>query len=112
MRSHNSRLLPSFVQTARNKTAQLLRLVDQKRQHHHHGKHHGEMLLAMAVVVLKVIALIFQDIARLIFHLPPSTSTSHQAINSALAHPQVCYPAKVLGLTIAYFPILSECSTA
>src|SRR5437016_1099718 len=42
------------------RTAQLLRLVDQKRQHHHHGKHHGEMLLAMAVVVLKVVALIFQ----------------------------------------------------
>ena len=45
-------------------------------------------------VVLKVVALIFQGIERLIFNLPASTSTSHQAINSALAHPQVCYQLK------------------
>ena len=62
----------------------------------------------MPVVMLKVVALIFQGIERLIFNLPPSTSPSHQAINSALAHPQVCYPAKVLALTIAYFPILNK----
>ena len=39
---------------------QLLGLVHQERQHHQHGKHLREMLLAMPVVVLKVIALVFQ----------------------------------------------------
>src|SRR3989442_4833558 len=84
------------------RTAPLWRLVDHRRQPHHQGTPHGELLLAMAVGVLTVVALIFQGIARLIFNLPPRTSTSHQAIHSALAHPQVCYPAQVLGLPIAY----------
>jgi hypothetical protein len=52
-------------------TAQLLGLVHQKREHHDCGKHNRQVLLAMAVVVLKVIALIFQRIERLIFYLPP-----------------------------------------
>jgi hypothetical protein len=39
-------------------TAQLLDLVHSKRQHHQYSKHHGEMLIAMAVIVLVVIALI------------------------------------------------------
>ena len=90
------------------RTAQLWRLVDHKRQHHHHGTHHGEMLLAMAVVVLKVVALIFEGIARLMFNLPPCTATSHQAIHRALAHPQVCDPAQVLGLPIASLPIRNK----
>src|SRR3989454_6376318 len=47
-----------------------------------------------------------RGIARLMVNLPPSTSPSHQAIHSALAHPQVCSPAQVLGLPMAYLPIL------
>ena len=39
-------------------TAKLLGLVHQKRQHHQRGKHHGPILLAMAIVVLKIVALI------------------------------------------------------
>jgi len=87
------------------RTAPLWRLVDHKRPPPHQGKPHGELLLAMAVGVLTVVALIFQGIARLIVNLPPRTATSHQAIHSALAHPQVCYPAQVLGLPMASLPI-------
>ena len=116
---HNHKTTPACAPTtaacaefcpdgSEQRAAQLLRLVDQKCQPPRHGKRHGEMLLAMAVVVLKVVAWIFQGIECRIFNLPPSTSTSHQAINSALAHPQVCYPAKVLGLPIAYLPILNK----
>ena len=50
-------------------TTELLRLIDQKRQHHQHGKHHREMLLAMSVVVLEVVALILQRVERFIFNL-------------------------------------------
>src|SRR6266446_3761757 len=39
-------------------TTELLRLIHQKRQHHQHGKLHGEVLLAVTVVVLKVVALV------------------------------------------------------
>jgi len=42
-------------------TAQLLGLVDQKRQHHHQGKHHREILRAMTVSVLEVVALVFRN---------------------------------------------------
>src|SRR5215468_3659784 len=60
----------------------------------------------MAIVVLKVIALIFQRIERLIFSLPPRSSTAHELIDVPLAHAQVRHPAAVLDLVRAYFPIL------
>ena len=50
-------------------TAQLLGLLHEKRQHHHRGKDHGEIFHTMAVIVLEVIALIFQRIEGLIFDL-------------------------------------------
>ena len=85
-------------------TTQLLGLIHQKRQHHQHGKHHREMLLAMPVVVLKVIALVFQRIERLIFDLPPRSSTPHEVIHVALAHPQVRHPTEVLDLVLRQSP--------
>src|SRR5215831_7636893 len=66
------------------------------------------MLLAMAVVVLKVIALIFQRIERLIFNFPSRPATAHEGINIACMYSQVRHPAEVLHLRIAYFPILEE----
>ena len=87
-------------------TAQLRGLVHQKRQHPQDRTHHREMLRAMPVIVLKVVALIFQGIARLICNLPPGTSTPPQAIHIARAHPQVCYPAQVRDLPSASLPIL------
>src|SRR3984893_9426930 len=62
----------------------------------------------MAVVVLKVIALIFQRIERLIFDLPPRPATAHEGINVAFTHPYVCHPTEVLHLLIAYFPVLDD----
>src|SRR5881628_155252 len=56
-------------------TTELLGLVHQERQHHQHGKHDRKMLLAMSVVMLKVIALVFQRIEGLVFDLPPRPST-------------------------------------
>src|SRR5215831_17095263 len=88
--------------------AQLLGLIHQKRQHHQDGKHHGEMLFAMTVVVLKVVALIFQGIERLIFNLPARPTTPHELIDVPLAYPQVCHPTKVLPLVLANLPILDE----
>src|SRR6516162_713293 len=62
----------------------------------------------MAVVVLKVIALIFQRIARLIFHLPPRPATTHELIDVPLTHPHVRHPAEVLDHVLADLPILYE----
>ena len=105
MRSHNRRLLPSFrPHRLEQGTAQLLGLIHQKRQHHHHGKHHREILLAMTVVVLKVIALIFQRIEGLIFDLPPRPPTAHEGIDIAFAHPQVSHPTEVLDLVLRPSP--------
>ena len=89
-------------------TAQLLRLVHQKRQHHEHGKHHRQMLLAMPIVVLKVIALVFQRVEGLIFDLPPGAPTSHEVKDIPFGHPQVGDPAEVLDPISAYLPVLDK----
>src|SRR5215813_3777189 len=62
----------------------------------------------MAIVVLKVVALIFQRLERLIFHLPPRPTTAHELIDVPLAHPQVRHPAEVLDHGLADLPILHE----
>src|SRR5215472_3535680 len=62
----------------------------------------------MAVVVLKVIALIFQRIERLIFNLPPRPATTHELIDVPLTHPQVRHPAEVLDHVLADLPILKK----
>src|SRR6266446_1350392 len=66
------------------------------------------MLLTMAVVVLKVVALIFQRIERFIFNLPPRPATAHELIDVTLAYPQVRHPTEVLHLVLADLPILDE----
>src|SRR5262249_31550252 len=63
-------------------------------------------------MVLKVIALVFQRIARLIFDLPPRLATPHEAIDIASAHAQVRHPAKVLDLGRANLPILDAMNAA
>src|SRR5215471_19848910 len=62
----------------------------------------------MTIVVLKVIALIFQRIERLIFDLPPRPATAHQAIDVACAYPHVGHPTEVLDLRVLSFPVLDE----
>src|SRR5215510_1137504 len=83
-------------------------LVHQKREHHDRGKHHREILRAMPIVVLKVIALIFQRIECLIFDLPPRPATAHQGIDVTWAHPHVGHPTEVLHLLSPYFPVLKK----
>src|SRR2546428_6298066 len=60
------------------------------------------------VVVLKVVALIFQGIERLIFNLPARPTTPHELIDVTLAYPQVCHPTKVLPLVLANLQIIDE----
>src|SRR5215831_6846013 len=69
-------------------------------------KHHRQIVLAMAVVVLKVIALLFQRVERLIFALPPRSAPAHEGIHVACTYPYVCHPPEVLHLLIAQFPVL------
>jgi len=66
------------------------------------------MLLAMAVVVLEVLALVFEGIERLIFNLPPCAPSPHEVQDVAFVHPQVRHPTEVLDLIIAHFPVLNE----
>src|SRR5439155_26252826 len=53
-------------------TTQLLRLIHQEGQHHQHGKHHRDMLLAMPVVLLKVMALVVERNEDRVFELKPA----------------------------------------
>src|SRR5882724_7411203 len=66
------------------------------------------MLLTMSVVVLKVVALMFQRIERFIFNLPPRPATAHKVIDVPLAYPQVRHPTEVLHLVLADLPILDK----
>jgi hypothetical protein len=86
-------------------TAQLWRLVDQKRQQHRPGNHPRAMLLAMAVGVCKILTLVFQRLERFVFDLPPGSSSPHAMKDVALAHAQVRHPTDVLALAIASLPV-------
>src|SRR5262245_59609934 len=66
------------------RATQLLSLVHQECQHHQHGKHDRKMLLAMSVVVLKVIALVFQGIEGLVFDFPSGDRKSTRLNSSHL----------------------------
>jgi hypothetical protein len=66
------------------------------------------MLMAMPIGVFKVIALIFQRVKRLIFHLPPRSSTPHELKDVARVHAEVRDPTEVLHLVIAHLPVLDE----
>src|SRR5215471_1093059 len=89
-------------------TTELLRLIHQKRQHHQHGKHHGEVLLAVTVVVLKVVALVLERVERLIFDLPACPATPYELVDVALAYAQVRHPTEVLHLLWTSLPVLDE----
>src|SRR2546425_12796605 len=62
----------------------------------------------MAVVVLKVVALIFQRIERLIFNLPPRPATAHEFIDVPRTHPYIRHPTEVLDRILANLPVLYE----
>src|SRR5882724_10877957 len=62
----------------------------------------------MTVIVLEVVALIFQGIKRLIFNLPAGSSAPHETKDVALVHSHVRPPATVLDLVLATLPVLNE----
>src|SRR6267378_5231366 len=62
----------------------------------------------MSVVVLKVVALVFQCVERLIFDLPARPPTSHELVDVAPIDPQVRHPTEVLHLGLAHLPVLDE----
>ena len=64
------------------------------------------MLIAVAEIVLEVIALVLQRVARLIFHAPPSSRPLHDALNRALVDAQVRDPTAMLDLALPRLPAL------
>ena len=62
----------------------------------------------MAKIVLEVVALVFQCIARLVFDAPTGSGPLHEPVNRALVKTQVSDPAEVLGFTFGRFPALYE----
>src|SRR6266850_2389304 len=62
----------------------------------------------MTIIVLKVVALIFQRIERLIFNLPPGSSTPHEVKDITPAHPQIGHPTEVLDLVLTHLPVLDK----
>jgi len=60
---------PRFLQRVLEKpTAQLLRLVDEEGEHHQNGKDRTQVLFTEAVIVTKIVPLIFKSIECLVLH--------------------------------------------
>ena len=51
-----------------------------KSQQHHHRQHHRQIFLAVAVIVFKVVALVFKGIECFVFNLPAGTPAAHQGL--------------------------------
>src|SRR2546429_7181516 len=66
------------------------------------------MLIPMAIIVLEVVALIFQRIECLIFDAPPRSPAPHELIPGAFIDAQVGDPAKVLDRVPVSLPTLQE----
>src|SRR3982751_7111258 len=62
----------------------------------------------MAVVVLKVVALVFQWFERRVLDLPARPPTAHELVDVAPMDPQVRHPTEVLHLVLAHLPVLEE----
>ena len=88
------------------RTRQLLHLVDQKSQHHQYSKHHRQVILAVSIVVLEMIALILQGIEGLILDFPACPSSAHDREDVQLGNGAVRDPTEVLGFVLSDFPIL------
>jgi hypothetical protein len=82
MFSHKARLVPSFSHPCGFEYggSKLLGLVDQKGQHHQHDKDFAQMLFPEAVIVLKVVALILEDIEGFVLYLPAGATAAHEDI--------------------------------
>jgi len=59
----------------KERTAQLLNLINQKGQHHQHGKVVGQIVLSVSIIVLQVVALVLQRVKGLVFNLPACPSS-------------------------------------
>src|SRR5215475_10386617 len=66
------------------------------------------MAIAMPIVMLEVIALVFERIDRLIFDPPPRSPASHNLIHRAFGHAEVGDPTEVLDLAMDGFPALQK----
>src|SRR2546427_921647 len=63
------------------------------------------MLLAMAIIVVEVVPLVLQRIARLIFDFPPGSTTSHELVDMLFRHAKVRHPTAMLDVVLAHFPV-------
>lgn len=72
------------------------------------------MLLTQAVVVTKVIPLIFQRIEGLVLYFPSGTGAAHEQVNIVLGDIQVGNPAEALDFSCfgIFFPVLDSSETA
>jgi hypothetical protein len=80
-------------------------LVRQDRQQHAHGTHPREMLRAMAVVVLKVRALLCQGVAGLGVARPPRAATPQALPDVARGHAAVWHPTAMRPRVMASLPV-------
>jgi hypothetical protein len=84
----------------------VLPLSHHKRQPPQRGQHHRELLRAVTDLVLAVIALMFQRVARCICEAPPRSRPLHEAVHGALVDAQVGDPTAMRDCALHRLPAL------
>ena len=92
----------------KERTGNLLGLVDQEGEHDQEGKDDGEMILPMTEVMLKLIALILEGIEGLIFDFPARPTTAHDVIAVVTGEGEVSNPGEILFSCRRDFPVFEE----
>ena len=103
--SFGTRCFPCCIEEG---TTQLLNLVDQEGQEHEHHKYPAEVFLAETVVMLVMVPLVLQCVESLVFHLPPSTASSHDGVCVFQSDGEIRNPAEVLRALWALFPVFQN----
>jgi len=88
--------------------AELLGLIDQEGEQHDLHKDHAEVLLSEAVVVLEVVALVFQGVEGLIFDFPSGATGPHDAIGIGLGDGNVGDPGESDHVIARHLPVFEE----
>jgi hypothetical protein len=89
--------LGSFPQELKGLITSLNELIGMKSQQHELSQHSGQILFAVAVVMLKVVALVLERIERLVLNLPAASTHQHEVLEVLVVDLQVGHPAEAGG---------------
>ena len=86
----------------------LLHLVDEKGEHHEGNENQAEIFCSQPIIVLEIVALIFQSVESLVFDFPPTTPSTHDLIGIVASDLKIGNPGEILGPIAIGFPVFED----